>query len=141
MGKTLGVIFFEGVFGLAVLVLWVYCIFDVISTDEALVQNLPKIIWLLVVIFIPTIGSIAWLLLGRPQKAGFTPGGQTYRAEPRSSGFARPGSSRATLAPDDDPRFLAQLDDRAKKLSAWEEDLKRREDELRRRDEGDESAG
>ena len=46
------------------------------------------------------------------------------------------------MAPDDDPEFLSSLDsgadERAKDrelFDQWEEDLKRREDELRRRNE------
>jgi len=133
------VIFGGGLLALALLVLWIYCILDVIATDDSLIRNLPKIVWLLIVIFVPTIGSIAWLLLGRPEKAGFTPGDSTYRAEPRGGRFDR--SSRRSvgvIAPDDDPAFLDELDERTKRLRAWEEDLKRREDELRRRDGGEE---
>lgn len=133
--------FAGGLFGLAILALWIYCIFDVISTDETAMRNLPKIVWLLVVIFIPTIGSISWLLLGRPERAGFAPGGSGYRPEPRGGGVDRWGPrSRGLMAPDDDPRFLAHLDDQAKKLRAWEEDLKKREEELRKRDQGDDAS-
>jgi hypothetical protein len=41
------------------------------------------------------------------------------------------------IAPDDDPRFLAQIDERTKRLREWEEDLKRRDEELRRREQGE----
>jgi len=130
-----------GLIGLAVLALWVYCIFDVIATDDAVIRSLPKVVWLLIVIFVPTIGSIAWLLLGRPENAGFAPGGSTYRAEPRGRGVDRSTPrSYGVIAPDDDPRFLAELDDRAKRLRQWEDDLKRREDELRRREEDEGNA-
>ena len=121
-----------GFFALAVLALWAYCIFDVISTDESLMRNMPKVLWLIVVIVLPTVGSVAWLLLGRPEGAGLRPGDTSTHSpsRPRSQPRPRP------LAPDDDPVFLAGLDEEAKRLRAWEEDLKRREDELRRRDEG-----
>jgi hypothetical protein len=127
---------------LAVLVLWIYCIFDVIATSEGLVRNLPKILWLLIVILLPTIGSVAWLILGRPEKAGFAPGDSSYRAEPRGGSLWDRSQKRSSgvVAPDDDPQFLAQLDERTRRLREWEEDLKRRDDELRRREEGDESA-
>ncbi|MGH2730394.1 MAG: PLD nuclease N-terminal domain-containing protein [Actinomycetota bacterium] len=129
-------IFGGGLVALALLALWVYCIFDVIATSDALARNLPKIVWLLIVIFVPTIGSIAWLLLGRPEKAGFAPGDSSYRAEPRGGGVNRSTPrSYGVIAPDDDPRFLDELSERSKRLKAWEEDLKRREEELRRRDE------
>jgi hypothetical protein len=87
-------LFGPGLVGLIVLGLWLYCIFDVISTDEALVRNLPKLVWLLVVLFVPTIGSIAWLALGRPLYAGWRPG-DTNQRRPRG------GPS----GPDDDPNW------------------------------------
>lgn len=59
--------------------LWIYCIFDVIATEEMLIRNLPKTIWLMIVIFVPTVGAIAWLLLGRPPYAGFRPGDTSTR--------------------------------------------------------------
>ena len=131
-------LFAGGLVGLVVLALWIYCIFDVISTDETVMRNLPKVLWLVIVIFLPTIGSISWLLLGRPERAGFAPGSSTYRPEPHRRGGLSAPRSRGVLAPDDDPRFLAQLNDRAKRLREWEEDLQRREGELRKRDQGDE---
>ena len=118
-----------GLFAVAVLALWAYCIFDVISTDESLMRNMPKVLWLVVVILLPTVGSVAWLLLGRPLGAGLRPGDTSSYSRPR------PRPSPRSVAPDDDPQFLARLDEEAKRLRAWEDDLKRREDDLRRRDE------
>ena len=124
-----------GLLGIALLALWAYCIFDVISTDESMMRNMPKILWLVVVIVIPTVGSVAWLLLGRPEGAGLRPGDTTTYRAPRPHRPQRLGP--APTAPDDDPAFLARLDDETKRLRAWEEELKRREDEVRRReDEG-----
>ena len=119
-----------GIVALAFFLLWVYCIFDVISTDEALARNMPKVLWLVIVIFLPTVGSVAWLVLGRPERAGLKPGDTTYLQPPR-----RPAPGPAPKGPDDSPEFLAGLDDRARELKRWEDDLKRREDEIRRRDE------
>lgn len=131
-------IFGSGMFALVVLALWIYCIFDAIATDESKMRNLPKIVWVLIVIFLPTIGSLAWLLLGRPERAGFAPGGETYRGNPRTP-RVQPRSSRGGgfVAPDDDPRFLNDLDRRAKQLRAWEDDLRRRERQLRERPDDD----
>ena len=69
-------IFGDGIVALALLGLWIFCILDVISTEEVLCRNLPKFFWLFIVIFLPEIGSIAWLLLGRPVGAGFRLGSQ-----------------------------------------------------------------
>jgi hypothetical protein len=115
-----------GIAGLLSLALMIYAVFDVIATQEGLQRNLPKVVWLLIVIFVPLIGPIAWLLLGRPERAGFRPGDTNYRKPQR-----RP------LGPDDSPDFLATIDPETDRLRRWEEDLKRREDELRRREEED----
>ena len=116
-----------GAIGAVLVVLWLYCILDVIATEEALMRNLPKIVWLIVVIFLPDIGSIAWLALGRPLYAGWQPGGTDARRRPSS-----------VRGPEDDPGFSASrpLVDRdagpQERLEAWEEDLRRREEKLRR---------
>lgn len=62
------------IFGLALLVLWIWAVLDVIATDRVLARNLHKFVWLLLVIFIPVVGAMAWLALGRPANAGFSPG-------------------------------------------------------------------
>jgi hypothetical protein len=121
-----------GIVALAFFLLWIYCIFDVISTDESLARNMPKFVWLLVVIFLPTIGSAAWLILGRPQKAGLAPGDTKLRPPPRLS-----SRGPSPKGPDDSPEFLKGLDGRSRELRRWQEDLERRENELRKREEGD----
>lgn len=66
--------FVPGLFGLALLALWIWAVLDVIATDRVLIRNLDKMIWLFLVIFLPTVGAVAWLTLGRPVNAGFSPG-------------------------------------------------------------------
>ena len=124
-----------GLIGILAVALWAYCIFDVISTEEALMRNMPKVMWLIVVILLPTVGAVAWLLLGRPIGAGLRPGDTTPH-RPARRPAPRP------MAPDDDPTFLARLDEETRRLRAWEDDLKRREDELRGKDEpGEDGTG
>ncbi len=62
-----------GILGLAVLVLSIFSIFDV-GSEETLVRNLPKAGWLPLVIFVPPIGPIAWLIMGRPQNVSLSRG-------------------------------------------------------------------
>jgi hypothetical protein len=107
---------------LVLLALWAYCIFDVIAADDTLIRNLPKGMWLVIVIFLPDIGSLAWLALGRPLYAGWRPGNTASRQPPRRA-----------LGPEDRSDFPAR-EDREERLRAWEEDLRHREDELRRKD-------
>lgn len=73
-------------------------------------------------IFIPTIGSVAWLALGRPLSASWRPGDTRRRPPPRR-----------TLGPEDLPDFPATRpdDDRDRRLRQWEEELRRRERDLR----------
>jgi len=124
---------FGGFAGLVLFFLWVYAIIDVISTDESVMRNLPKLVWLIIVIFVPVVGPLLWLILGRPQGVSFRPGGENSSSEyrPRHPPAPRP---QAPKGPEDSPEFLGQIDDTAKRLREWEADLRRREEELRRRD-------
>jgi hypothetical protein len=102
-------LFGGGLLGIIILALWVYCIVDVVATDESSVRNLPKLMWLLLVILLPVIGSITWLGWGRPSEAGFAPGDPNSRARPRSERRPR---RRGPLGPEDSSDFMASLDER-----------------------------
>jgi hypothetical protein len=97
-------ILFDGALGLLGLGLWLFCIIDVITTPEGQTRNLPKVVWLLLVILLFDVGSIAWLVAGRPwtAKAGARAGWDTP-----ARGTRRPTN------PDDDEEFLAGLKARA----------------------------
>ncbi len=134
-------IFGEGVVGILLLGLVLFCLLDVITSDPAAIRNLPKVAWMLLVL-IP-IGSIAWLIAGRPQNSA---GGLPYKGNAGARPTGRPGPARPKprrgVAPDDDPAFLADLkrsnNEHEEMLGTWEHDLRRREEELRRaRDEDD----
>lgn len=49
-------------FGLITMLLWIFCIVDAITRDDAYILYLPKVVWILIIIFIPTLGSIVWLV-------------------------------------------------------------------------------
>jgi hypothetical protein len=120
-------------FGVILLAIWVFAIFDVIKTDRELCRNLPKELWLLLVIILPDLGAIAWFIMGRPANATFRPGSTETRA---------PGSlwrleSREHIGPEDSPEFMKGAEER--RLRAWEEELRRREEELRRREGGEDA--
>jgi Phospholipase_D-nuclease N-terminal len=121
------------------IVLAVLALISCLSAEADEIRALPRLAWVLIILFFPLVGSIAWFLAGRPARTEAT--GSRRRG---GGGFAEPKRSRP-VAPDDDPDFLNSLDanqsqqDR-KLFEQWEEDLKRREDELRRRESGDESA-
>ena len=98
---------FDGVFGLALLGLWIFCIIDVITTPEDRCRNLPKVVWVLIVLLLTFVGSIVWLFAGRPWDA--------KAAGPNRAPVARRPASRRPVAtnPDDDEEFLAGLRARA----------------------------
>jgi hypothetical protein len=112
-------VLFDGALGLLLIGLWLFCIIDVITTPEGAVRNLPKIAWLLIVIILVDIGSIAWLVAGRDwsgaPRESLRPNGRG--PAPRGTGsrypeYDRPGRYVPTN-PDDDEAFLASLRARA----------------------------
>ena len=97
------------------LVLLVYCVLNIITTPESEVRNLPKLVWLLLVLVLPLIGGIAWLVAGRPQgaPAAQRQGGLPYKGNAgRFPEYDRPGRA-AAQNPDDDEAFLRGLRERA----------------------------
>ncbi|MEO3745438.1 PLD nuclease N-terminal domain-containing protein [Plantactinospora sp. B5E13] len=118
------------------LVLAVVALISCLSAEEDEIRALPRIAWVLIILFFPLVGSIAWFVAGRPQPA---PGSGAAGLRPSGGGAGR---GHRQVAPDDDPEFLRSLDEnRAKQdrqmFDRWEQDLRRREEELRRREAGD----
>lgn len=114
-------LFADGFLGLFLLGLWLFCIFDVITTPVHAVKHLPKLVWLLIVLILPDIGSVIWLIAGRDRSMLTTgrPKAQTAPAK-----YDRPGRA-AVASPDDDEAFLRQLRERV--------DAQRRQHEQKRR--------
>ncbi|SHI08048.1 PLD nuclease N-terminal domain-containing protein [Streptomyces sp. 3214.6] len=122
---------------LLVLALWIYAFIDCLNTPEEEVRGLPKVVWVIIILLFGEVlvGPIAWLVAGKVRHApggGATPG-------PLSSG--RHGHPAKFVAPDDNPEFLKSLkadnDNDEKLLKDWEADLRRREEELKRREAGE----
>lgn len=86
--------------------IYIWFIIDVLRTPGVSVRTLPKPLWLVIVFLLPLIGGVIWLVWGRP------------RPEPRRGRRGRP------IAPDDDPRFMRQLDEQA-----WRQRMRRRRGE------------
>ncbi len=114
----------SGVAAVLGLLLLVYCLLNVATTPEDQVRTLPKPVWLLLVILLPFVGSLGWLLAGRPQRAS----GPAGVGAPRTT-RSRPARSQpaAASSPDDDEAFLRSLRQRA------EEQRRRAVEEERRR--------
>ena len=72
-----------------VLALDVFAIVDVILTDRGRVRGVPKVVWVVIILFLPLLGVVLWFLVGKGRRP----------AE----------STRRVVAPDDDPVFLRNL--------------------------------
>ncbi|MFI0791335.1 PLD nuclease N-terminal domain-containing protein [Micromonospora rubida] len=114
------------------IVLAVCALISCLSAEDGQVRGLPRIAWVLIILFFPLVGSIAWFVAGREPAGG----------RPRAAGpIGRAPADRRPVAPDDDPEFLSSLAERSREqdqelFRRWEDDLRRREDDLRRK-EGD----
>lgn len=122
--------------------IWIYAIMDIVTTPAEDVQFLPKLLWLLLVIFFMAVAAVAWLLLGRRRRAvadgaSGGPGGMGGLGRSHPSRGERPmwdsGGSSSDLfgmrqprarsrrarpqpvAPDDDPEFLRELSERIRR--------------------------
>ncbi|WP_308192437.1 PLDc N-terminal domain-containing protein [Gordonia sp. 'Campus'] len=69
-----------------ILLAWVIGLIDVLCRDDTGVRLLPRWGWLLVVIVVPIVGTVVWLLFGRP------------RARRRGRARRGPGERRASRA-------------------------------------------
>ena len=110
--------------------LLVYGLIDCLQADVSRVRNLPRLLWLFIVVAIPIVGPVTWLVAGRPL---WQP---PWRPTPQPT---RP------LAPDDDPDFLASIRDsdtrHEQMLAEWEAQLRERERRLRDRESDDPPKG
>jgi hypothetical protein len=115
---------FDGALALLAIALWVFCIIDVITTPEGQCRNLPKFGWLILVIILMDIGSIAWLIAGRPWDA--------KQADLPYKGNRGRSTQRLRMNgtnPDDDEAFLAGLRARAEEQRRRAREAKQDESE------------
>jgi hypothetical protein len=100
---------YEGAGLLLVVALWIFCLVDVIVSKEDECRNLPKMIWLLIVLMLPDVGSVLWLIAGRPL-AGRS-GGLRQSWQQRGLGQAPPRTTMPSAGanPDDDEEFLRSI--------------------------------
>lgn len=101
------------------IVVWVYAFFDALTTPGQETRNLPKVLWMVVIVLFFPVGAVLWLFLGRPRRSTPVQGGAPAQGEvDRStddldpSDFAKPSDSPHPLGPDDDPEFLRRLNRR-----------------------------
>ncbi|WP_117209303.1 PLD nuclease N-terminal domain-containing protein [Allorhizocola rhizosphaerae] len=136
MGRLLPILF------LLQIALCVAALISCLSTEEGDIKGLPRFAWVIIILLFPLVGSLAWFIAGKERYS--TPRRQAWRP---GGGFPESDRPRRTVAPDDDPEFLKRIDtgraeqeaarraeEERELLRKWEEDLRRREDELREKD-------
>ncbi|GAA4592302.1 hypothetical protein BJY16_000583 [Actinoplanes octamycinicus] len=96
------------------LVLLILALIACLSAER--VRVMPRLLWVLVVLFLPLAGPIAYFLWGRP--------------------VSRPARRRAARpsAPDDDPDFLRSMDTEQSRrdremLARWERELRENDEQ------------
>lgn len=97
--------------GPVVFVLWAYCVVDVILRRPEDVRHLPKVAWLVLVLLFPLVGSVAWLVAGRPRNPRRH--ATAYeRPTPSFPGYDRPERA-AAVDQESDEEFLRRCRERA----------------------------
>lgn len=93
------------------LVLGIYRLVDAITSRDDEVRHLQKTWWVLLILFFPFVGSVAWLVAGRPQRGPrhHGPHQQSASAYPE---YDRPGRFAAS-DPAADEEFLRKVRERA----------------------------
>jgi hypothetical protein len=130
---------FDGVLGLLLMALWIFCLIDVITTDEVLCRNLPKGAWVLVVLLLFDLGAVLWLIAGRTWPGAAGGADLPYRGNRGTAGtpsfpeYERPGRFAATST-EDDEEFLRRCRERA-------EEQRRRHRAQRRQDQAQPEEG
>ncbi len=81
-----------------VLAFTVYCLIDVLRSEESEIRGLPRLPWVFVVLLFPVAGGAAWFLAGRPRDTKVPGAERIARPKPR------------VLGPDDDADFLRTID-------------------------------
>jgi hypothetical protein len=103
----------------AILAIYVYGLVDVIRTDGRLTRGFSKTTWIIMVALLPLIGAALWFLIGRP----------------RASAVVQPVYKQHPTAPDDDPDFLRNLEQRRRQAEA--ERLRKLRDDAARKTQAD----
>lgn len=123
-------------FSLLVIALMIGALIDIITRDSALVKHLPKMVWIIIVILLPLVGSILWFAIGREYGESGIPIPRMQRAQ-RAQRPSAPTDVRP--APPADTRTTEQqIADLDREIEEWR---LREELEKRRREGGETSAG
>lgn len=115
------------VFSLLVIALMIGALIDIITREDAQVRYLPKMVWIILVVLLPLIGSILWFALGRE----YAEAGMRMPRMPRPAPQARPEPPPARV---DTRSTEQQLADLEREIEEWR---LREEIEKRKRERGE----
>lgn len=120
-------------FSILIIALMIGALIDIITRDDSQVKHLPKMVWIIIVILLPLIGSGLWFAIGREYSGAGISMPRMRRAErPAGPVDVRP-------APPVDVRTTEQqIADLDREIEEWR---LREEIERRRRDGGEAAAG
>ena len=118
-------LFADGFLGLVLVGLWLFCLIDVITTDEAQMRNLPKTAWLFIVLLLFDIGSLLWLVAGREWSHTDRPAAGVG-AVARYPEYDRPGRA-VPQNPEDDDAFLREVREKAERQRRQYRERRKRE--------------
>ncbi|BDZ37648.1 PLDc N-terminal domain-containing protein [Microbacterium suwonense] len=99
---------------LLVVALMVFALVDIIRRDDSQVKYMPKLVWLLLVILLPFIGSVLWFGIGREY-----PEGGIRLERPARREAARPSQPTAPTVPIDTRTTEQQIADLDREIEEW----------------------
>jgi hypothetical protein len=104
-----------GLIFVGLLLFWLWALYDVVTVEPSQVRNLPKVLWLVVVVLLFGLGAVLWLFLGRPVRSA-TAGRPAAPRRPRRAPEPEPEADRHANRVVTDRRS-AELD---RMLEEWE---------------------
>lgn len=120
------------IFSLLVIALMIGALIDIITRDDSRVRFLPKMVWIIIVILLPLIGSVLWFTLGREHSSdGISMPRMPRRARSSGSTSAAP---QAPAKPVDTRTTEQQIADLDREIEEWR---LRQEIEKRRQERGE----
>ena len=92
------------------LVLVVGALVDIITRQDWQVKHMPKMVWVLLVLFLPLIGSVLWFLIGREYGESEGLGSALMSSRPRPESRAQPTTASSESRPRTTEEQLADLE-------------------------------
>ena len=124
-------------FYLLPLVLGIFCLVEAISSRDDEVRHLSRVWWILLILFFPFVGSIAWLAAGRPVRGPRRLGPHEHSAS-QFPEYDRPGRFAAS-DPAADEEFLKKVRERAEEQRRQTRERKAAEREAEARRQAEET--